>query len=309
MRIPVALARILEYESTLLEPAVRLLLDEIGCAPKHGQRVLVKPNLVSRGNAGLSCTHPLVVRAVCQHLLDLGAALTVADSPAFGTAGQVARACGLAQALRPLGLRVRSLGRPAPLRLSFGAEIGLSRTARDAEMIVNLPRLKAHCQMRLTCAVKNLFGCVTGWRKAVAHARHGDQGNHFPALILDVAEALPPTYTLLDAIRPMHRSGPVKGVPFELGLLAACADPVALDTAIYGLLGLSPDRVPLWAEAQRRGRAGADAKQLAYPLESPTAFDASGFEIPRTLDQETFHPLRVAKGRLRSLLHRLGLRD
>lgn len=307
MRIPVALAHILEYESTLLEATVRLLLEETGCAPAPGIRVLVKPNLVSRSNAGLSCTHPLVVRAVCLWLLDRGAKVTVADSPAFGSALQVARASGLAETLRPLGLRVESLDRPQPLRLSFGAKIGLSRTAREAELILNLPRLKAHSQMRLTCAVKNLFGCVTGWRKAVAHAQHGDQGDHFPALILEVAQALPPVFSLLDAIRPMHRSGPIKGDPYNLGMLAACADPVALDTAVYAMLGLGPWDVPLWFEAQRRGLPGADPDRLAYPLERPEEFDTSDFHIPDALDPETFHPLRLARGRLRSLLHRLGL--
>ncbi|MGE4290850.1 MAG: DUF362 domain-containing protein [Desulfovibrio sp.] len=307
MFIPVALARTLEYESTLLNATVRLLLEECGCAPKPGTRVLVKPNLVTRANAGLSCTHPLVVRSVCEQLLERGALITVADSPAFGSAAQVARACGLANALRPLGLRVESLGRPEPMRLSFGGEIGLSRTARDAELIVSIPRLKAHAQMRVTCAVKNLFGCVTGWRKAVAHAVHGDQGNHFPALILDVAAALPPVITLLDAIRPMHCTGPVKGEPFELGLLATCEDPVALDTAIYGLLGLKTADVPLWVEAAQRGLPGATPERLSYPLETPDSFNATGFLLPDKLDPQTFHPVRLARGRLRSLLHRLGL--
>lgn len=306
MRIPIPMARILEYESTLLDAAVGLLLNETGYALRPGMRVLVKPNLVSKTNATLSCTHPLVVRAVCIYLLDAGVSVVVADSPAFGSAEQVARAAGLEDALHPLGLRVESLGRPEPLQLSFGAKIGLSRTAKHVDLIVNLPRLKAHCQMRVTCAVKNLFGCVTGWRKAVAHAQHGDQGNHFPALILDVVEALPPVVTLLDAIRPMHRTGPVKGDPFDLGLLAASCDPVALDTAIYKMLGLASKSVPLWAEAKQRGLPGAAAANLVYPLERPEAFDASGFILPNRLDPETFHPLRIAKGRIRSLLHRFS---
>lgn len=309
MPIPVALARLPSYDSPLLDDTVRRLLDAAGCAPKPGTRVLVKPNLVSRGNAKLSCTHPLVVRAACRCLLERGARVLVADSPAVGAAAQVARACGLAEALRPLGLRVRGLDRPEPLALSFGARVGLSRTAREAELIVNVPRLKAHGQMRLTGAVKNLFGCVTGWRKAVAHARHGDHANHFPALILEVARALPPTITLLDAIRPMQRTGPIKGIPYDLGLLASCADPVALDTALGVLLGLTPEDAPLWAEARRRGLPGADPSALRYPLERPEAFDASGFELPAHLELQTFHPVRLARGRLRSLLHRFLPRD
>ncbi|MEF2145301.1 MAG: DUF362 domain-containing protein [Desulfovibrionaceae bacterium] len=305
----VPMARMLEYESTLLEAAVGLLLNETGFAPEPGMRVLVKPNLVSRVNAKLSCTHPLVVRAACVWLLERNARVTVADSPAFGSALQVARAAGLDKALAPLGLQVRDLDKPEPLRLSFGGEIGISGMALHADAILNVPRLKAHCQMRLTGAVKNLFGCVTGWRKAVAHARHGDQGRRFRSLLLEVALTLPKTYSLLDAIRPMHRTGPVKGDPFDLGLLAACADPIALDTAVYSLLDLVPEQVPLWAEALQQSLPGADPANLYYPVELPEEFNTDGFLLPEELEPESFHPLRLARGRVRSFLERLGWRS
>ncbi|MDY0305001.1 MAG: DUF362 domain-containing protein [Desulfovibrio aminophilus] len=286
------------------DETARRLLEALSFRPAPGSRVLLKPNLVAPRNARLSCTSPAVVRAVCAALLDLGLTITLADSPAFGSAAQVARAAGLDEAVRSLGLKVRSLRRPAPLRLSFGGSIGLSRDALEQDAILNLPRLKAHAQMRVTASVKNLFGCVTGCRKALAHARIGDTGDLFARLIAEVMLALPPVATILDAVVPMHRTGPIKGDPFPLGLLAASADPVALDTAVYGLLGLSPERVPLWAECRRRGLPGADPAHIVFPLEQPDAFDASGFLLPDPLEPIEFKPLRLIRGRLKSLLGR-----
>ena len=52
----------------------------------------------------------------------------------------------------------------------------------------------------------------------------------------------------------MHRHGPTNGEPYPLGLLAAAANPVALDTAVFTLLGLSPGQVPLWREARAMNR-------------------------------------------------------
>ena len=300
--IPVALWRLLEYESTLLDRAAALLLEECGYAPARGDAVLVKPNLVSPKNAALSCTNPRVVAAVCAWLLDHGARVTVADSPAAAPVGWVARACGLDAALRPLGLKVRGLGAPRRTALPGGGSAGVSRLALKADVVLNLPKLKAHCQFRVTAAVKNLFGVVSGVRKALAHARLGPRPGALEGLVMGVARALPPVVSLLDGVYPMHRTGPIGGEACTLGLLAASADPVALDTAVYALLGLKPKQVPLWAEARRMGLPGARTGGLAFPLEPLDAFDASGFEVPRRLEAMEFEPLRVLRGRFKGLL-------
>lgn len=303
--IPVALARQGDYAPESLMQTVDRVFAAIGYAPSRRERVLVKPNLVSARGSALACSEPAVVGAVCAWLLDHGCSVTAGDSPAFGSAEGVARKVGLMAALEPLGVPMVSLDRPAALKLTLGGGIGLSARAMEADHIVNVPRLKAHCQMRVTAAVKNLFGCVTGMRKAVAHTRFGEQANRFESMILDVASALPPVTTLLDAVICMHRDGPTGGDPFPLGMVAASRTPAALDTAIYTLLGLAPAEVALWREAQSRALPGARPEDIAYPLERPEAFDAAAFIIPATLKPVTFHPLRLAKGALVRLKERL----
>lgn len=305
-RIPVALLRQDGYAPSSLREAVERLLCACGRRFSPGQRVLVKPNLVSRANAGLSCTHPAVAAALCAALLDRGARVLVADSPAFGSAERVASACGLAEALRPLGLRVQTLDRPAPLALTLGGSIGVSRTALEADGIVSLARVKAHGQFRATASVKNLFGCVCGCRKALAHMRLGETPGAMESMVLDVFAALPPVLGAADGVVAMHRDGPVHGEAYALGLLGASAAPMALDAALFSLLGLAPAQVPLWAEAQRRGLPGAGPGDAAFPLARPEDFDATGFVTARELDPMRFEPLRFVRGRVKSLLHRLG---
>ena len=304
--IPVALLRQAAYDRTAMQDAVERVLTACGLDFARGERVLVKPNLVSRTNAGLSCTHPEVVRAVCAHLLDCGARPTVADSPAFGSAGRVASACGLTEALNGLGLRVATLDRPAPLRLSDGGCIGLSRRALDAERIISVAKLKAHGQFRVTASTKNLFGAVCGCRKALAHVRLGDTPGRMERLVLDVRRALPPAVGLVDGITALHRGGPIHGAPFFLGLLGCSPDTLALDAALYGVLGLTPAQVPLWAEAQAQRLPGADPLAARFVLEEPAAFDARGFEVLAQLDPMRFEPLRFVRGRLKSLLDSFG---
>lgn len=302
--VPVAMAHCPQTTSNMLAECIPQLFAACGITYRPGERVLVKPNLVAAKNP-LGCTDPAVAAAACQYLLDCGARVTVADSPAFGSAESVARKCGLVDALAPLGLTVTTLRDPRPLALSFPAQVGIATQALEADRILNLPRLKAHCQMRLTASVKNLFGCVCGMRKAIAHTRFGERGNRFEALILDVCAALPQVDTLLDAVTAMHVSGPTDGEALHMGLLAASPNPVALDTALYTLLTQTPDNVALWREAIRRDLPGCRPQDISYPLHPPQAFDATAFIVPEALVPVSFRPARLAKSAMKRLLARI----
>ena len=308
-RLPVALLRQDTYDRAALRRAVDALFAALELPALRGLAVLVKPNLVSRANAALCCTRPEVARAVCEHLLDHGARPFVADSPAFGSGRRVARAAGYFEALAGLGVPIGNLDRPVALRLpeeAGGGTIGVSRRALEADRIVSLAKLKAHGQFRVTASTKNLFGCVCGCRKALAHVRLGDRPLRMERLILALRAALPPALGLADGIEAMHRGGPIHGQPYPLGLLGAAADTLALDAALFALLGQTPETVPLWAEALRQGLPGADPAQARFPLAGPDEFDATGFAVQPTLDPMRFEPLRFVRGRVKSLLHRLG---
>lgn len=300
----VALTRVREYDAARLDAATGRVLDACGPTVRPGDRVLVKPNLVNAANAQHCTTHPLVVRSVCAWLLDHGVRVTVGDSPAFGPAARVARISGLATALSGLGLTVESLGRPVPLALTGGGTIGVSADALEADRILNLPKLKAHGQMAISGAVKNLFGCVVGFRKALAHYSMGHSHEIFRSMIMDVYAALPRTHHLMDGVRVLHKNGPVNGEPFSLGLLGAAKNGAALDTAACTLIGLTPEQVPLWTEAKARALPGSRQEDIVYPLARPGDFDAAGF-VHAAERELSFRPLRLIRGRIRSLMEHL----
>jgi uncharacterized protein (DUF362 family) len=295
--IPVALVRCPDYDLPALSRSVGTLLETIGWQPARGTRVLVKPNLLApRPPDFLPCTNPLVVRAACEYLLDLGAKVTVGDSPSFGTGRQIAQKIGLSEALADLPVNLIDLNRPKLSRLSSqGGIVAISRQALEQDVILNIAKLKVHRMVALTGAVKNHFGCITSVWKALLHVVMGDRGTRFESMLLDLLDLLPPSVSLLDAVRAMHVTGPVDGEPFPLEMLAASPSAVSLDTAMYTLLGLSPADVPLWQEAARREIFGAHPGDLAYPLEPLDAFDATDFVIPTTLQPAGFHPFRLAK--------------
>jgi uncharacterized protein (DUF362 family) len=303
----VALLRLASYDRPLLREAVASLCAHLPFACSPGSRVLLKPNLVTaRGHNGLACTHPELVAVVAEWFLDHGAAVAIGDSPAFGTARGVMAACGIRAAVAGLPVKLVDFDRWEPVRLASGPVVQLAREALECDLLINLPKLKAHGQMLVSLAVKNHFGAVAGWRKPYLHMRWGGgAGERFAALIVDLLQVLPAGLSLVDGITAMHRAGPVLGEPFPLGLLAGAVNPVAADTALLLALGIEPAASPIWRECARRGLPGSLAQELAFPLLAPAEAAAAGFEVPPHLAPVRFHAGQV----LRSSFRRLRMKN
>lgn len=263
--------------------------------------VLVKPNFVALRNANLACTNAHFIHSVAVQCRERGAKVIIGDSPAFGSAQAIASHIGLTTLLPP-DIPIITLGRGVP-HTSGGFEVSISADALEADLIINMPKCKAHSQMRYTGAVKNLFGCVVGIRKALLHARHGDHGHDFLRMICGFMDILPPTISIMDGVIAMHETGPINGKPFALHLLGASTNPVALDTALGMIFGKQPHAFPIWAECLRQNRLGAKPEELSFPHGKPEDFPADGFLFPHDLKPESFRPDVL----IRSLIKRLWM--
>jgi len=127
----------------------------------------------------------------------------------------------------------------------FGA-IAIAEEAVQADAIVNLAKLKTHSQMLLTLTVKNLFGCVVGYRKPEWHMRTGVDRQMFARLLVQIGRTLKPSFNILDGILAMEGQGPGRGgSPKRLGVLLAGNDPFAVDGTVCRMIGLDADQLPL----------------------------------------------------------------
>jgi uncharacterized protein (DUF362 family) len=122
----------------------------------------------------------------------------------------------------------------------------------EADVVINLAKLKTHTQMMLTLGVKNLFGCIVGLKKPEWHMRTGVDRQMFGRLIVSIFEAVGPAYTIMDGILAMEGQGPGKsGTPRELGLLMGGKNAHAVDHVVCLQVGLDPDTL----ETHRNARA------------------------------------------------------
>ena len=265
----------------------------------HGAAVLLKPNLISSRASKLACSDARFVRGVAEWFTDQGARLAIGDSPSFGSAAQVMKKMGLATELEGLEIKVVEFKTPKEHQLTHGVKVGIAEEALGCDLLVNLPRIKAHSQMYVTIAVKNLFGIVCGMRKAMCHMKNGLSHRKFGDLMLDLNAVLPRSVTLVDGIEVMSRRGPLNGELLELGCLCAGNDPVAVDTLLLSLLELDARKCPIWRAAAARDFSGARLEAIACLGLATEDFSGSGFRAPSILNPVPFNPFRFMRSSLR----------
>ena len=290
-----------------MEAAVGGLLAAMpGLPALRAAKVLLKPNLITTHNGLLSCTDSRIIVAVAQWFQAHGAQVAVGDSPAFGSARAVLAAIDALPVLRRLNVPVREFRRSKEIILPCGQKAALAEAALECDLLVNLPKVKAHSQMRVTLAVKNLFGCLAGFHKPWWHMAHGGSNDRFADLLIDLLAALPAGCTVVDGVTAMHRTGPIHGDPYPLGILAGGVNPVAVDTALLALLGIDPHCCPLWQTARRAGLDGTTMEEIEFPLLHPADCAVHDFVTPETLEPVRFNLFRFAKSSIQRALLRAG---
>lgn len=237
------------YQYDELQPLVFEMLEKfVGDKIKPGFRVLIKPNMLCAARPeDAVLTHPHVIRAAVEYVLHKGARAQVSDSPAMGSYEKIMKQNKTADALQELDVTC------APFRDVREVDIGkpygrieIARDALEADVIINLPKLKTHSQMLLTLAVKNMFGCIIGFKKSQWHMRAGVDTVAFARLLVAIHQKVRPDVSILDGVLAMEGEGPGKaGRPRKIGVLMGSDDSFALDAAVCRMIGIPPANMPM----------------------------------------------------------------
>ncbi|PKN71642.1 MAG: (4Fe-4S)-binding protein [Deltaproteobacteria bacterium HGW-Deltaproteobacteria-12] len=274
------------YQYDLLRPIFFEMIEKLaGDKIKPGSRVLIKPNMLSSAHPeDAVLTHPQVLRAAVEYVLEKGARAQVSDSPAIGSFEKILKQNGAKDALQ--GLDVICAPFQDAVEVDIGKPYGRIEVARDAveaDVIINLPKLKTHSQMLLTLAAKNMFGCIIGFKKSQWHMRAGTDTMFFASLLVAIHQAVQPTVSILDGILALEGEGPGKrGIPRKIGVLMGSDNSFALDMAVCAMIGVPQSKMPMLKVAGDR--------QLLPEVEiEGTMPRVENFQLPET-GQPIFGP-------------------
>ncbi|NMF84580.1 DUF362 domain-containing protein [Nodosilinea sp. P-1105] len=305
MTASVSLIRAQSYDLPALQTSLEQVLEPLGgmaAFVKPGDRVLLKPNLLTGARPTKECTtRPELIYAVAQQVRQVGGKPFLGDSPAFGSAYGVAKANGLLPLATALDLPIVELHgqRYASDSPDFD-HLRLAKEAMAADVIINLPKVKSHVQLTVTLGVKNLFGCVPGKMKAWWHMEAGKDVQRFGTMLVETARLLDPALTIMDGIVGHEGNGPSGGEPRALGVLGASGNVFALDRAMVDILGVDPQAVPTVTQSMRLGVCPA-IETIHFPLLTPDPLRLADWQLPSKLKPIDFGMPRVVRSTFKHL--------
>ena len=281
------------------------LLENSNHLFSSGKRVLLKPNLL-RGFAPEKCvtTHPNLIETVCRVLKDLGVhQIDLSDSPAIGSLSSVARKAGYGNLSKRYGVRIVPLSNPVPLITEENiAHLKIAGNISEYDSIINLPKFKSHCQMTLTLSIKNLFGLIIGKRKPILHCLVKNNKVTFGKMLIDIANYVAPSLTIIDGINAMQGNGPINGIPYRLRLLAAGQDMTALDRVMAEIVNVPFENVHTLVAARIKNYGQWDLQRIdLIGGNNLDSFKVSDFKLAKFPVDITFNPFRLAKSFLKQL--------
>lgn len=304
---PVAAAAVADYDE---EAILRALSDagdrcRIFSSTLRSKKVVIKPNFVAKRSPDEAATvHPAVLGAVIRWLRANGADdITLAESP--GGVYNAARLRGIYSATG-----AQSIASSHGVRLNFDctfAETSAPEGRRcrlfdiitpilEADVIVDVCKLKTHALTGMSAAVKNMFGTVPGIVKFEMHSRYPEYDD-FSEMLVDLCELLcrrAEFISVTDGIVAMEGNGPTAGTPRQLGALLVSKNPFASDVVSAHLIGRD-GRITTVSHAAARDFAPAsfdDVPVIPVGIPSADALTPSDFALPDSVEKNGIERMR-----------------
>jgi len=139
------------------------------------------------------------------------------------------------------------------------------RTIQKADLRVNVPKIKSHVKTKVSCALKNIYGCNPYPNKFKYHRKLDE-------VIVALNKVLKFELVIVDGIIVSGKT------PLKMNLVMASRDPVAIDVAAAKIVGVDPRSVGhvMLARKEGVGNTSLIAKGTAleyfkkrYPREGP----------------------------------------
>lgn len=277
------------YEDNLFE-LLKTNLKSLSIPDCKNKRVILKPNLIECPVGKSATTHPEVLRASIKLIDYLGAKeIIVAEGAGhMRDTDYILGATGLGKVCREMGVDFVDLNlddlEKVPLSDGFSRleYFYLPKTIVDAEVFVNLPKMKTHHWVGITVALKNMFGVIPGreygYPKNLLHI-YG-----IPQCIIDLNRLVKTDLVIVDGITAMEGDGPVNGTDRQMGLILVADDPAAVDSICAQIMGyrleeldyirvagqvignVEPDKIKI---------VGCKPEEIAVSFKRPVTYDST----------------------------------
>lgn len=262
----------------------RTLLERIG--PEQGldrnKLIGLKPNLVvAKPHTSGATTSPELVAGVIEYFQSKGyhRLLILEGSWVGDRTTEAFRICGYQDLAFKYGVPLVDLQQDSFREYEVeGLLLKICDQVMAVDYLINLPVLKGHCQTMLTCALKNLKGCIPDSEKRRFHRL----GLHKPIAYLN--KLLKQHLIIVDGMRG-DLDFEEGGNPVAMNRLIAGVDPVLIDSYAAQLLGYAPEEI----------------HYIGLAAEIGVGQMGSGFEHVIELNQDQYRPTPARTSKVQEL--------
>jgi uncharacterized protein (DUF362 family) len=249
------------------EELVRRSLAALGGMQRFvtkGAKVIIKPNIciADFSYEYAATTNPWVVASLVKLCLEAGAAsVRVMDTPFSGTAQEAYVKSGIQEQVKAAGGEMAFMPgfKYVSVDIPNGKDLRKTEIFDDilkADVLINVPIAKHHNLAGLTLGMKNLMGVIRN--RSAMHQNIGQR-------LSDLTSRIPPTLTVVDAIRILSNHGPRGGNLNDvkkLDTLIVAQDIVAADSYAATLFGQKPSDVSAIKAGAAMGLGQSDLSRL-----------------------------------------------
>lgn len=281
-----------DYDIENVRSSVRQAVDNLGGIKTFvspGDRVLLKPNLLMRRKPEkATTTHPAVVQALAELVVESGGKPIIGDSPGEQQAftesilDSIYDTCGMKEAASNGGAELNYNTDAVDMEYPYGEKVKSLKVIKvftEVDKVINIPKLKTHMLTVCSGGVKNLFGIVPGKHKSDFHYRFKSI-NDFSDLLVDICLFAKPALTVMDAVVAMEGYGPTAGRPKKMGLIIAGKSPFNVDIVASNLIGLKARHIPTIRKAAERALCSFELKDIEITGEVIDNVKITDFKIP-----------------------------
>ncbi|MCK9287512.1 MAG: DUF362 domain-containing protein [Sphaerochaetaceae bacterium] len=217
--------------------------------------IVIKPNLVVAKNSGEGATtHVEIVQTIVEYLLAHGFThLSIAESAWVGDDTRRAFCVnGYEELSKNTDIPLIDVKRDTyQIMNKHGIRMEISKTIMDCDFLINIPVLKGHCQTHMTCALKNMKGCLSDRSKRQFHS----MGLHTPIATLNSIRCA--NVVIVDSLNG-DLDFEEGGNPVATNRMMIGRDSVLIDAHGARLLGFDIKDISYIALAEQFGVGSAD---------------------------------------------------
>ncbi len=289
----VALSSANEYNCEEIYLILKAQIEMLGLdiSAFAGKTVMLKPNLLLKFAPERAATvHPSLVYAAGRIFVEAGARVILAESPGGpytqGILRGIYKTSGMEEASEMAGFELNLDTSEFSVKYELGERskhFNFIKPLENADLVVNLCKLKSHSMATMTAGVKNLFGTIPGTQKVEFHSRFPKHSD-FAAALVDLTSCIcsnVPVLTFCDAVIGMEGNGPSAGEPRKIGCIMASENPFALDLLCAHIIGAG-NTVPMLENAKARNLMPKTILGLNIVGENPEKFVIRDFKFPDT---------------------------